>query len=248
MNTTMMQTIKRKYSALLLWLSAILTPLPWGGVGGGLLGGLLLTSCGELFELNGEDAPLGQLTVSRDSVDLMVGDWFKLPVTVSVGENVDGTLHFESPDNDIVQLRGDTIEAVAPGELDVTVEAASGQLKDSCHVTVHAPWVINSTDFQYDMVVFATVTVNGHAPDNNTIVGAFTEDDGQLRGVGRMMSQDGQDYMLLRIYSPDNSNEPLVLRCYDRSRAMIVEAESTIVFSGDDTIGTLSGLYNIEFE
>jgi len=209
---------------------------------------LLLTSCGELFEVNEEDAPLGQVFMERRQVDLMVGDSYKLPVSLNLAENIDATLHFQSPDNAIVQLRGDTVDAVAPGIIFVSVEAAGGALRDSCLVTVHPRWQVDPTQFQCDMVVFAQVTVNGQPFGEGMMVGAFNESTEELCGVGTILTHDGQDYMLLRIFSHDNSHENIVLRCYDRSRALIVQAEEPIAFSADDTMGTLSGLYPLVFD
>ncbi len=235
--------IRKKCHARLLWLISIMSPLLWAGVGGGLL-----TSCGELFEVNEEAKALGELFMNRRSVDLMVGDSYKLPVSLKLDDNVDATVHFESPDNAIVQLRGDTVDAVAPGIVYVSVTAVGGTLRDSCLVNVHPRWQVDPAKFRYDMVVNAAVTVEGKPLSEGMLVGAFLEETDELCGVGEVLKHDGADYLLLRIRSHEGVQENIVFRCYDRSRALIVQAGTSLYFSPDQTVGTLSGLYQIAFE
>ena len=80
---------KNKIKSLLLWLGAILAPLPWGGVGGGLL----LTSCDDFFNQESNDvlyANQEHLDAAVDSAWSVVGILGKLQVvadrTVILGE------------------------------------------------------------------------------------------------------------------------------------------------------------------
>ena len=47
----------------------------------------LLSSCGEFFEFDKEDAvPAGEMILGRTSVDLMIGDRFEIPVSFAPSE------------------------------------------------------------------------------------------------------------------------------------------------------------------
>jgi hypothetical protein len=124
-----------------------------------------------------------------------------------------------------------------------------GQLvSDSCKVTVHPLWQqFDPTQFRYDMLFFANVTVNGKAIGQDAVVGAFNT-EGEQRGVGTMMqADDGTPYMMMRIYSNEAGDEEILLRCYDRSRVKVVQAPDTLIFYSDETLPN-GGLYNLNFD
>jgi hypothetical protein len=206
---------------------------------------LTMTSCAELFNLDDSKQEVASLTVSEKHIDLMVGDQYVVPATLKPDTLVNKALYWESLNSSIVSVSENVLTAVAPGETKVVVTSMSGQLRDTCAVTVHPVWRVAATDYLYDMVVFANATVDGRDMDDSIVVGVF-DDSGKLRGVGSLQESHGISYMLLRIYSENDESEQLTLRCYDRKRARITTATSSITFNGS-TLGTLSKLYPIDF-
>ena len=207
---------------------------------------LSLTSCGELFDMVDDVDPVGQLTLRDRAIDLMVGDRYVLPATLEPDSLPDKSLYWESRNPEVVSITADTLVAVAPGEAVVCATSVTQLISDSCVVTVHPYWSDVRAYYQYDMVVFANVTVAGRPMDEHIMVGAFNE-EGQLCGVGEQHEANGIRYMLLRIYSAYDETEDITLRCYDRLRAKMSEWPQTILFNGG-TLGTLSSLYQITFE
>ena len=209
---------------------------------------VLLGSCGELYEADeeGGETIKATVTLSQTTLSLMVGDEYKIGVTLSPDTLKNKALFWESADTKVVSMQGDTLRAVAPGETTVTVSWPSQDVSGQATVTVLPVWQMATVTYPYDMLVFASVTVNGHAADDDCVVAVFDE-DGNLRGVAQPRTDDGISYMLLRVYSPDGIAETLFLRCYDRTRALVSEAEATLTFSAN-SLGALSDLYKIEFE
>ena len=216
---------------------------------------VILTSCGKPFELEevAEDQlSVTELAVDRHSVDLMVGDIYQVSATVKPDTLAERGIYWESADTTVVRISEGRLVAVGAGETTVKAIAMAGLKSDNCHVRVIEPWVIDPYAFLYDMVVYADVSVNGRAADDNTSVGVFGRDDSGgplLKGVGVMRrSADGRSYMVLRTYSNGDDGESLTLRCYDRSRALLLESKEGITFENNSTLGTLSRLYSIVFE
>ena len=207
---------------------------------------LSLTSCGELFDMVDDVDPVGQLTLRDRAIDLMVGDRYVLPATLEPDTLPDKSLYWESLNPEVVSITADTLVAVAAGEAVVKATAVSQLISDSCVVTVYPYWSDVRANYQYDMVVFANVTVGGRPMDEHTMVGAFNE-EGILCGVGEQHESNGIRYMLLRIYSAYDETEDITLRCHDKLRAKMSEWPQTITFNGG-TLGTLSSLYQITFE
>lgn len=209
---------------------------------------VLLGSCGELYEADeeGGETIKATVTLSQTTLSLMVGDEYKIGVTLSPDTLKNKALFWESADTKVVSMQGDTLRAVAPGETTVTVSWPSQDVSGQATVTVLPVWQMATVTYPYDMLVFASVTVNGRAADDDCVVAVFDE-DGNLRGVAQPRTDDGISYMLLRVYSPDGMTETLFPRCYDRTRALVSEAETTLTFSAN-SLGALSDLYKIEFE
>ena len=128
----------------------------------------------------------------------------------------------------------------------------AGEKSDTCHVRVLPLWVIDPYVFRYDMVVYADVKVNNQNAHDNMVVGVFGQDEdglSQLKGLGNLRrSADGLTYMQLRIYSNNDNGEPLSVKCYDRSQALLMESNDRLTFENNSTLGTLSSLYSIVFE
>ena len=216
---------------------------------------LFTTSCGKLFEVEelGDDLmAVAELSLTRHTVDLMVGDEFLLAADITPDTLAASGIYWESADTTVVRISGERLTAIGPGETTVTAIALAGLKSDTCRIRVLDRWVLDPYAFIYDMVIYADVSVNGRAADDDTLVGAFGIDaDGhtQLKGLGSLRhSPDGRQYMVLRTYSNAADGENLSLRCYDRSRALLLESPTTLVFKSNATLGTLSRLYTIVFE
>lgn len=210
----------------------------------------LATGCGELFEVDDEVTPSGTITISDRSIELMVGDRYVLPKTIKPDSLGKIALFWASDDKSVVSFSSDTAIAVNPGTTWVRVTAVDYLKSDSCKVTVHPVWQqFSPAPFRYDMLFFASVTVNGKPIDKNVVVAAFTT-DGEQRGVGIMMEaadSASTPYMMMRIYSNEAGDEDILLRCYDRSRVKVVQAPDTLTFYSDETIPN-GGLYNLKFD
>ena len=207
-----------------------------------------MTSCGELFEVNEEAQANPVVTLSDHSIDLMVGVRYQLQATITPETLKDAALYWASDDKDIVKFEDGVAVAVAPGTTDLRVSVVNTTSEDVCHVTVHPRWMdFDPTQFLYDMVVFADVSVNNHPLADGDAVGAFSA-DGDLRGVGQMLKTTaGKDYMMLRIYSNELSEEDIQLRCFDAARAKVIRAQQTITFYSDETYPS-SGLMDLKFD
>jgi hypothetical protein len=206
---------------------------------------LALGSCGEFVEFDEEDVVAALLKLDRRNVDLMVGDKFVLPAKLTPDTLPDMTVYWESGDKQIITLKDDTIMAVGAGKTFVVATAVNGLVTDTSRITVYPYWEQSPKTYPYDMMVFASVTSAGRTMDGDLRVAAFCDDE--LRGVGELMKHGNTPYMFLRIYSPTAEQEKIVLRCYDRKRALVVEHPDTIVFDGE-THGTLSDLYELNFK
>ena len=74
------KTISDRFRAAFLWLSAILAPLPWGGVGGGLL----LTSCVDTVILPDDKTVDEDFWKSKSDVQLMVNGAYRSMLTPDI--------------------------------------------------------------------------------------------------------------------------------------------------------------------
>lgn len=212
-----------------------------------------LSGCGEIFEVEEiSELSVAELTMDRHTIDLMVGDTFQVPAKVTPDSLAQRGIYWESADSSIVRISEGKVQALATGETTVRAIAMAGEKSDTCHVRVWPLWDLDPYAFRYDMVVYADVRINNQAADDNMLVGVFGQDDdgrSQLKGIGRMRrTADGQSYMLLRIYSNGDNGEPLTVRCYDRSQAMVLESSARLEFENNNTLGTLTSLYSITFE
>ena len=222
-----------------------------------ILSGMMLitvfTSCAELFEVDEVEEPQFaevELSFDRRTVDLLVGDEYQLPVTVKADSVTNAAIYWESADSSIVSVNDGIIDALAPGETMVKATAVSVLKSDSCRVRVLPYWAVDPYKYQYDMVVYANVTVGGRQADQSVMVAAFArgENGEEVRGVGSIRQSEGISYMQLRVYSNVQEGETLTLRCYDRRRLLLVECKEALVFENATTWGTLSRLQNIEFD
>lgn len=211
-----------------------------------------LASCGELFEVEevAEQAAIADIEMGRRTIDMMEGDWYTLPATITPDSLIKKGVFWEVADTNIVSIDNGTITAKAPGETTVRATAVAGLKSDTCRVRVHR-WEFNPYQFRYDMVVYADVTVAGQPADEMLKVAAFGSDETgaqQIRGIGVMRQSGDKKYMQLRLYSNEEGADTLTLRCYDRNRLLVVESKERVGFDSNATLGTLSMLYDITFE
>lgn len=216
--------------------------------------GLLLTGCGEMFELDEENPDQPQMKIDRTTIDIMVGDTYTFNVVQAPADAKDQAVAWTSGDTKVATFSGDVLRAVAPGHTTVTVEWLSAKLKSTCAVTVIPLWQASTSLYPHDMMVYANVTVGGRPLDGQCVVAAFSEDTSdplnpvsELRGVGRLLTEHGVTYLAMRVFSPDDSGEDLILRCYDRQRMLVTECEERLYYSPSG-YGTLSDLYSIDFD
>ena len=219
-----------------------------------LAAGLLLTSCGELFEIDEDNPNQPQMKFDRADIDIMVGDTYTFNVLQTPEDAKDKAVAMSSADTKVAAFSGDVLRAVAPGSTTVTAEWLAERLKATCAVNVFPKWELSSGLYPNDMMVYARVTVGGRPADEQCVVAVFYEnnDDPQnpvseLRGMGTLYTEQNVTYMALRVFSPDGVGDDLVLRCYDRRRMIVTECEETLYFQAGGA-GTLSDLYAIEFD
>ena len=120
--------------------------------------------------------------------------------------------------------------------------SVSEQLTDSCRVNVFPGWSFSPQYYQYDMVVYANVVVNGEHLNENLDVCAMVDEE--VRGHGVIKNHGDTSYLELRIYSNQPANEQIDFYCYHRKRGRIVKFPQTMVFDGE-AHGSLNNLYQL---
>ena len=203
-----------------------------------------LTSCGDMFEFQLDAIPSSTMELDQHVVDLMVGDRYVIPRHVAPDSTSNASIFWMSDDREVVELRADTLIAVGEGSAMATAITVSSQLEDSCLVNVWPRWYIRQTDYLYDTVIYADITLRGASVPDDIFVGAFIDD--QLRGVAEPHVAQGIRYFALRIWSPYSYGEHVTLRLYDASRATMVRLPGDFVLDGE-AHGTLSVLYPLHF-
>ena len=202
---------------------------------------LLLTSCGELFDV--DDAPstdtVTAMRIDRDTVWLMAGDSLRLTVSFAPRRPANTGVMWYVANADIARMVADTLVARQPGATFVVALPVDGLRPDTCAVSVMKPWVVRPADYFFDTVVYADIRVGGRCLDDSLLVGAFVDDE--LRGVAQLREAAGRQYAVIRAYGPvtASENDTIIFRCYDRRRAQLRAFDVSIPFDGE-THGTLS--------
>lgn len=220
-----------------------------------------LTSCGDLFEFEGETSELNSIELDTHSLYLMAGDTYKFSVTFTPDVLRNNAIYWISDDPSIASFEDGVLLANSAGETDITGFSVEHQCADKCHVVVGYEWFMpDATYYPFDMVVNANITVNGQPLTENMQVGAFV--GGQVRGIGVQRQFFGVNFTELRVYSPlkpygPNENlyplypddvpfapEKVVFRVYDPDTRKMYESPDTLTFDGM-THGYPSNLYRI---
>lgn len=223
---------KKVTTSLLQRLTAILAPLLWGGVGGGLF-----SSCGDFFELETQEAlKAAKITIGQRVVVLAPGDAYKVPVSFTPADVPTTSVFWLTEDDEVATVRNDSVVGVAEGLTRLFAFSVLDNLRDTCYAYVLPPLDVIAGRYAYDMVVYADVDVHGtrltqaNAADYKVI--AFVDD--QVRGVGQMRKYKDTEYMELRVWGPSpSSDEQVELRCYMVKDARIeVFADGSLTFDG----------------
>ena len=207
---------------------------------------VVTVACGEYLDFDTGDIKIaGSMSLPRKVFPMVVGDSYVIPVTFTPDSVDVATVFWQSDDKTIALFRNDTLIAVGEGITHMIACATIDRLRDTCWVEVLPAFYTPSSDYPYDMVVYASVNLHGtpltKEMDGNVIIAAYVDND--LRGIGQMMESNGRQYLQLRIWSPYTDAEQISLRCYYRGQARIELFADTIPFTDGQMLGTLSNLY-----
>lgn len=220
-----------------------------------------LTSCGDLFEFEGNTSDLNKITLDRHTLYLMAGDTYQFTATFEPDTVRNKAVFWMSNNVNVATFEDGILLATGEGETTIAGISIEHQCSDTCHVVVSDGWYLPDANyFPFDMVVNADITVGGQPLTENMQVGAFV--DNEMRGVGVQRNFFSVNYTELRIYSllkpygpnentfplyPDDepiSPEKIVFRVYDRATHTMYESSDTLTFDGM-THGYPSSLYHI---
>ena len=205
---------------------------------------LFLSACGDFWTIDTDYAVSGvQMKLDRRVVTIMEGERYAIPVTFSPDSLVNKTVFWEIENDAVATFADDTLVALSPGLTRAFATSTADRLTDTCWVQVMPRMEMSYGNFEYDMMLYASVTLHGRALtiDNadSVVVGAYAGE--QLRGIGQMHREYGIDYLAMRIGSNRPEGDRIRLRCYYRGRALAEWFPDTLRFNGE-TLGTLSKL------
>lgn len=208
---------------------------------------LLVVSCGEFLDFESQGLRQAEsMFISRKVFPMLVGDTYRIPVVFRPDTVSAPTVFWLSETDSVARFNNGTLEALSEGTSCLIAFTAVEQLRDTCWVSVLPEFYIPPSDFRYDMVVYASVDIHGTpltaANAGGYIVVACVND--QVRGVGQMRQSRGREYMELRVWSPLDSGEEVVFRCYFRGQALMEQFPQTLTFDGG-MHGTLSQPYQL---
>ena len=225
---------------------------------------LALCACGDYLEFGTDEDPSEEprLALTQHAVTLMAGDSCRLTATFTPDDGKEHTVFWLSEGDTIARMSKDTVVAVATGETLVRCVNITGTQQDSCTVSVIPQWLIDPYAWRDDMVVYASVTVDGTTDSDRFLIGAFVGDE--LRGLGTLHAKGDRRYWAIRVYSnvilddgttiitPPDDEEPadpqkpekVTFRCYERGKGTITDFPLTIDFDGM-AHGTLSKLVTL---
>lgn len=194
-----------------------------------LMSSVLLTACD--FSVLPEAYTAQSMRLDRHEATLMVGDTCELhmlfvPEMASVPTaywRVDGNCCSVEDKQGVVVGR-------SPGDSQVYAITLNGTLRDTCQIHVLRRWdTAVFDDYQYDMVVYADVDIQGIHNDTTIVVGAFIKD--QIRGVGKVVQREnGESYTIIRVYNQYPDYDRVTFRYYDPRTCEMGELDTTIIF------------------
>ena len=100
-------------------------------------------------------------------------------------------------------------------------------------------WSCDANDYEYDMTVFAALSINGQtvAPSEYTLAAFCGE---ECRGVATVASNYGNDYYYLRVRSNVKSGETITFRAYNKTAEEEVKQHwllTSLPFTADERTG-----------
>ena len=100
-------------------------------------------------------------------------------------------------------------------------------------------WTVNPHNYQYDMTVYAVLTIGGHALTDYSDyeLAAFCGEE--CRGVAKVQTaSDGSKYLYLRVYSNVTADEIIRFRVYQSSTNQVMWLKESIAFEASSMAGT----------
>lgn len=209
---------------------------------------LLMTSCGEVFELDFETPDVilpVQMHLSTNNLYMMAGDTCSL-YPVWTPDSITGLgVYWESTNPEVAIVENGLITAVGNGTAMIRAISVSELVKDSCYINVFKEWEVIPRFYQYDMVVYAQVSVEGESLNEDMEISAMC--GGEVRGKGVVRTVNGITYLELRIYSNNPSGEQIEFYCHHLKRERTMKFPQTLTFDGE-AHGTLNNLYQLVIE
>lgn len=189
-----------------------------------------LCSCGLIdIDVDTEGQPTRSMTLERDTIFVMVGEQFTLKPVFDPDTISNKAVLFISDDTDRVNVNDSQLTALSPGWVKVSCVSASGNFLDTCHVCVLPQWEVSEYDYPNDMLVFASVKINGAEPTNDMTVAALVGDE--ARAVGQWRTFDNSRYMVFRIW--ENMEQLILFGYYDRRNHVFDFFPQTLEFDGE---------------
>ena len=214
---------------------------------------LLTASCGLLdMEFDEGTQMVYEMRLDRDTVHVMVGDTFVL-APIFVPDSVSNhEVFFLSEADSVATIENGAVVAMSEGETVIMAISVLGEKRADCHVYVMAPWAVSPFEYSDDMIVYATVTIDGKPLDPETQqIGAFSGPE--FRGMGQLMEWQGRTFLQFRIYGhyewgDDEPTQPELIRFayYDKKGVVFEYASLAISFDGE-THGSPSNPLELNF-
>lgn len=198
----------------------------------------MLTSCGVVeFDVDTEAQPALSMTLDHDTVYVMAGDRFALTPVFTPDTISNKAVFFLSDNDGVGMVDEDSIVAVSPGWARISAVSVSGRFMATCDVCVFPRWQLTAYDYPNDMLVFASVSIDGQEPDADTMVAALYGDE--PRGIGQWQTFGNYRCMVFRIWDDGEMEEPRQIRFfyYDRKAFRLGMFPQWIAFDGE-THGT----------
>lgn len=187
----------------------------------------------------------GQMKLARESIDLMVGDSYEIPVIFEPEELSNDAISWMMDNSDIATVYNGTVKAVAEGTTTVYAISVSNRLMATCEVNVWPRWFNNPHNYPYDMVVYANFTLHGQPLPDDAYLGAFCNDE--LCGVAQTQQWHGHRYTYIRIWCDRPQGDIITFKHYNSETATMQEHTFWMAFDGN-AHGMPSQPYNIELE
>lgn len=202
----------------------------------------LLTACGEYWD-GGDPVASRKMTLGRDTIDLMVGDQYSIPVYFEPDNLSNRSVWWQIDDSEIANVEDNVITAVSEGSTTVWAMSVSDRQTASCNIKVWPRWYVNTRSYPYDTVIYANITIDGEPVGDDIFIGAFCK--GELRGVAEKREIQGHTCTIIRVWSSQRYGEVIYFRHYDPHHARLVRHDFWLPFTGN-SFGSPSEPYEIE--